>query len=296
MFKRFALFIGLNILIMVTVNLLLRVFGIDPSYYSNGSINYYGLAAFCLIWGMVGSFISLQLSKFMAKRFMGVEIVDGRGQYSQLVMKVHTFAKKAGLETMPEVGIYHSPELNAFATGPSKNNSLVAVSTGLLERMNEDEVDGVLAHEVAHIANGDMVTMALLQGVMNAFVMFAAKIVTILIDQALRGDDDEGRGLGFIAHIAVEIGLQIFFGILASIPLMWFSRYREYRADAGSARIAGKEKMISALEALQRNYDSLKGSETSLKTMQISSKTSFMELFSSHPPLERRINALRASM
>ena len=172
MFKRFSLFILTNILVLVSVSLILSLFGVQ-NYLTPYGIDYTTLMVFCLVWGFVGSGISLLMSKFMAKMMMNVQFINGQQhQYSDLVRKVHLLAKQAGIEKMPEVGIYHSPEVNAFATGPSKNNALVAVSTGLLQRMTDDEIEGVLAHEVAHVANGDMVTMALVQGVVNAFVMF----------------------------------------------------------------------------------------------------------------------------
>lgn len=297
MFKRFFLFAAVNILIVVTISIVTRLLGLEPYMTANG-INYESLAVFCLIWGMGGSFISLMISKWMAKTMMGVQIVDKNGQYGELVQTVHMLARKAKLDKMPDVGIYQAPEINAFATGPTRNNSLVAVSTGLLERMNRDELEGVLGHEVAHIANGDMVTMTLVQGVINAFVMFFARIVAYAISQALRSDDEEGGssgGLGMFAHMMVVFVLEILFGILGSIVVAAFSRYREYRADAGGSKLAGKEKMLGALKALQSNYETLmqtKESSGAIKSMQISSKHSWLALFSSHPPLEDRIKAL----
>jgi len=198
--------------------------------------------------------------------------------------------------------VYQSTDLNAFATGPSKNNSLVAVSTGLLNKMNEDEVEGVLAHEISHIANGDMVTMTLLQGVINAFAMFLARIIAFAIDQAMRGDRDDGRGLGYFAYYIVVILFESVFLMLGSIVVASFSRWREFRADYGSAKLAGKDKMIQALQALQRNYPQLAlarsqgdNSKNAFKSMQISDRPSWFALFSSHPPLEARIAALRRS-
>ena len=292
MFKRFSLFFGVNILIIIAVSLILNILGVGH-YLTASGLDYQALAIFCLIWGMVGSFISLRLSKWMAKKMMGVEILSPTGRYAQLVQTVHQLARKANLPEMPEVGIYQSPEVNAFATGPSKKNSLVAVSSGLLQKMRQEEIEGVLAHEVAHIANGDMVTMALLQGVINAFVMFAARVVAYALSNFLRGDDDEGEGFSFFTHIIVVFILEIIFGIFASIIVCWFSRYREFRADAGGGRLAGKDRMTAALEALRNNYDSLGKRESSIKAMQISSKSGFLALFSSHPPLEKRIAALR---
>ena len=195
---------------------------------------------------------------------------------------------------MPEVYVYPSDELNAFATGPSRNNSLVAVSEGLLRHMRRDEVEGVLAHEVAHIANGDMVTMALVQGIVNAFVMFLARVVAIAIDNMVSNDDDGGGGLGYLGYIVVVNVLQVVFGLLTAPVVAGFSRFREYRADEGGARLAGKDKMIAALEALRENFsvDQLDQSQPSLKAMKISGG-GLVKLLSTHPPLEDRIRALK---
>ncbi len=292
--KRVMLFILTNILVISAVTILLKVFGIE-SYLTAQGINYQSLLVICVVWGMAGSFISLLMSKWMAKRMMGLEIVSATGQYGSLVRKIHEISRKAGIETMPEVAIYESPDVNAFATGPSKNNSLVAVSTGLLQRMNDEETEGVLAHEVAHIANGDMVTMALIQGVVNAFVMFLARIAVFAIDQATKRDNDDGRGLGFFAHFMLVQLFQMVFGLLAAPVVMGFSRWREFRADAGSAKLVGKDKMIAALENLKKNYELQEQikEEPAMASMKISSKKAVMAWFSSHPPLEERIAALR---
>lgn len=291
MFKRWFLFFGVNILIVAMVSIVLNLLGIGPYITAHG-LNYTSLMIFCLLWGMGGSFISLYLSKWMAKSMMGVKIQTATGSYGEIVRSVHAMARKAGLSKMPEVGIYQSPDVNAFATGPSKNNSLVAVSTGLLNTMGTEEIEGVLGHEVAHIANGDMVTMALVQGVINAFVMFFARIAAFAVSQFLRGDDDEGEGLGFFAHIAVVFLFEMIFGLLGSIVAATFSRYREFRADDGSARLVGKGKMVSALKALERNYGALHKAEGGMASLQISSKSSWNKLSSTHPPLEERIRAL----
>lgn len=283
-----------NILIIVLVSTIVTVatnyLGIQlPTGYA-------GLFVMCFIFGMVGSFVSLQLSRWIAKRSMGVELVEGDPRFTDLVQTVHMLSRKAGIETMPEVGVYDSPDVNAFATGPSKNSSLVAVSTGLLERMSKEERDGVLAHEVAHIENGDMVTMALVQGVVNTFVMFAAFVVTQIIDNAMRNDDDKGEGLGFFAQLIVRNLLQVFFGILAMPLVAYFSRWREYRADAGSAKLGGKDNMIKALENLRKNQDLMNDvKEEGMPAFQISAKAGFMALMSTHPPLEDRIAALKRS-
>jgi heat shock protein HtpX len=289
--KRFFLLFGVNILIVATLGITLSVlqaFGIIPPIGSS----YKGLFIFCLFWGLGGAFLNLQLSKWMAKKMMGVQLLTTNGRGADLVQRVHAMARKAGLDKMPEVGVYESPEVNAFATGPSRNNSLVAVSTGLLNRMNDDEVDGVLAHEVAHIANGDMVTMTLVQGVMNAFVMFAARVVAQVINNALR--DENGRGgLGMLGYYGTVFALDILFGLLAAPVVMWFSRWREFRADSGGARLAGKHKMISALESLKGTLDRVDTSQKAFNSMKISGSIKFSELFSSHPSLDKRIDALK---
>ncbi len=276
---------------MVTVTIVLNLIGAN-AYLTPYGLNYESLAIFCLVWGFVGSGISLLLSKFMAKTMMGVKIVDNRGQYSDLVMKVHQLSKQAGLTKMPEVGVYESPEVNAFATGPSKNNSLVAVSTGLLNQMNTDEVEGVLAHEVAHIANGDMVTMALIQGVVNAFVMFFARVAAFAISQAMASKDSEERNPSpMIYHITVFV-CEIFFSFLGMFVVAYFSRQREFRADFGSAKIGGKAKMIAALKRLQQKIDLVDDSQDSVKCMKIASKKGLMSFLSTHPSLNERIATL----
>lgn len=293
--KRWLLFFGVNIMVMITISIVLSLLGVR-GYMTAYGINYESLMIFCLVWGMGGAFISLFISKWMAKTMMGVQIIEpSNPQYGELVRTVHRLSKQAGLEKMPEVGIYESPDVNAFATGPSRNNSLVAVSTGLLRRMDSSSVEGVLGHEVAHIANGDMVTMTLIQGVVNAFVMFLARVVAFFISQALKKDDEEGHGLGYFAQHLVVMVLEILFGILGSMVVAWFSRYREFRADQGGAKVAGREKMIGALEALQKNYETLHKPEGAFASMQISSKKSWLALFSTHPPLEDRIARLKRS-
>lgn len=296
MFKRIGLLFLVNIAVIVTVSIILNILGVAP-YMTQAGISYQALAIFCLVWGMAGSFISLMMSKFIAKTMMGVKVIDPSspyGTYAHILHKVHNMAKAAGLRKMPEVGVYESPEINAFATGPGKNNSLVAVSSGLLARMSEDEIDGVLGHEIAHIANGDMVTMALLQGIINAFVMFFARIAAFALRNFLRGDDDDegfAPGGGFAYMISVFV-FEILFSFLAMFVVAFFSRFREYRADEGGARFAGRDKMVNALRALQRTYDSLAISSDNIKCMKISSKSSFMALLSTHPSLEDRIKAL----
>lgn len=294
MFKRIFLFMLTNILVVVTISIIMSVLGIG-NYLTASGIDYSALLVFCLIWGFVGSGISLMLSKFMAKRMMGVEIVDDRGPYGELVRKVHMLAKQAGIEKMPEVGVYQSPEVNAFATGPSKNNALVAVSTGLLNQMNTDEVEGVLAHEVAHVANGDMVTMALIQGVVNAFVMFFARIAAFALQNALSGDDDERPAHGgFMYHMIVMV-FEIAFSFLGMFVVAYYSRVREFRADKGGAQFAGKYKMVAALKRLQQKIDFVDDSQDSVKAFKINSRKGLMNFLSTHPSLEDRIAALERS-
>ncbi|RLA62989.1 MAG: protease HtpX [Epsilonproteobacteria bacterium] len=297
MFKRLFLFLTVNILVMIAgsflISVVLNLLGLGPALTAQG-INYTSLMVICFVWGMAGSFISLRLSRWIAKRAYGVEIQSPTGRHGQMVMKVHQLAKAAGITTMPEVGIYEANEINAFATGHAKNSSLVAVSSGLLQQMGSDETEAILAHEISHIANGDMVTMALVQGVVNAFVMFFAQLATIALDNVMRGDNDNGRGMGFFMRHMVYMFFTVIFGILASPIVMGFSRWREYHADAGSAKLAGKDKMIRALEALERNYPQLSKAESNQAAFQISAKDGWMELFASHPPLKKRIAALKA--
>jgi heat shock protein HtpX len=263
MAKRIVLFLVTNLAIVATLSIILAVLGVQPG----GGLE--GLAIFSFVWGMGGAFISLQLSRWMAKRATGLQLIDGRSGRQEFDLP------------MPEVGIYDSPEVNAFATGPSKSRSLVAVSTGLLRSMRPNEVEGVLAHEVAHIANGDMVTMTLLQGVINAFVIFFARVIA----GALRGSDERPN---YLVIFALEIGL----GILGSLVTAWFSRMREFRADAGGAHLSGRENMVGALKRLMANREMVDTSQPALATMKINGQRNWMVFFSTHPPLEQRIAAL----
>jgi heat shock protein HtpX len=289
--KRVGLFLLTNILIMVTVSVITSVLGFNR-YLTPYGINYTSLMGFCFIWGMVGAFISLLLSKMMAKWMMSISIIDPRTASSSerdLLARVQRFAQAAHIPN-PEVGIYESPELNAFATGPSKSNSLVAVSTGLLNHMDTTELDGVLAHEISHIANGDMVTMTLIQGVVNAFVMFFSRVIAFAIGQMVR-DDDMKHMVRFISTIVLDI----LFSILGSMVVAYFSRAREFRADEGGAKLAGKHSMIAALQSLQRYMGQPEEERgAALATMKISSSKK-ASLFSTHPSLEERIAALRGA-
>ncbi len=295
-FRNAIYFIVTNILVMLSVSILLTVlsafFGISFDLQST-----MGLLVFSAIFGSAGAFISLMTSKWMAKRSMGVQIIDparATGDQKLLVDTVHRLARAAQLPAMPEVGIYNSQEVNAFATGPSKSNSLVAVSSGLLSAMSFDEVEGVLGHEVAHIANGDMVGMTLIQGVVNTFVIFLSYIVAGAISNG--GSDDNRRSGGGSSFMLIWV-LQMVFGLFGSIVVAYYSRRREFRADRGSANFAGKGKMISALQALKQQVNRVMPPEQNeaTATLKISSGKyrGFMNLFSTHPPLEKRIAALQ---
>jgi heat shock protein HtpX len=294
--KRIFLFLLTNILVISVITIILNVLGIQP-YLTKQGIDYKSLAIFCLIWGMGGAFISLAISRIMAKWMMGVQVIDpakASGTEKQLVSMVYQLAQKAGLSKMPEVGIYNSPEVNAFATGPTQSRSLVAVSSGLLSRMNQDEVEAILGHEVSHIANGDMVTMTLLQGVVNAFVMFLARVLAFALSRAFSRDREE-EGFSSLTFNLMVIVFEVVFMILGSMVVAAYSRHREFRADAGGARLAGKEKMISALQSLQRTFDIKDDNVKSaaFQSMKISGGGGFMKLFSTHPPIPERIDRLR---
>ena len=289
MFKRITLFLATNLAVLVLLgiimNVVLPMFGIHLG--NNGS-----LLVFAALFGFGGSFISLMLSKWMAKRSTGAMVIEQpRNEVEQwLVATVQRQAQQAGIG-MPEVAIYDAPEINAFATGANRNNALVAVSTGLLRGMDRDQAEAVLAHEVSHVANGDMVTMALVQGVLNTFVIVLSRLVGRVIDGYLSGGRSEGAGIGYYASVFV---LDMVFGLFASMIAMWFSRHREFRADAGSATLSGREKMISALERLKQNH----GENTLPKQVAafgISGAVGhgLKKLLMSHPPLDERIHALR---
>ena len=289
MAKRIGLFILVNILVLTTVTIVMSILGVQP-YLTEYGIDYGSLMAFCAIWGMSGAFISLGLSRIMAKWMMGVKVIDPNTadpQAGELVRTVHRLAQSANLPAMPEVGVYNSPEVNAFATGPTKSRSLVAVSSGLLQRMKRDEVEGVLGHEVAHIANGDMVTMTLIQGVINAFVMFFARIAAFAVSQAVREE------MRFIVHIACVIAFQILFSILGYFVVAAFSRWREYRADNGGALLAGRDKMIAALKALQTGPDIHDDRQSAVAALKINNRKRGLAAYAStHPPIEDRIRRL----
>ena len=291
MFTRIGLFVLTNILVIAVASIVFSIFGIG-NYVDETGLNLQALMVFCLVWGMVGSVVSLLISRWSAKKLMRVKLVspDDMGANQALVRMVHDLAKAAGLPKMPEVGVFESPQINAFATGPSKSRSLVAFSSGLLSAMSEEEIRGVAAHEIAHIQNGDMVTMTLIQGVINAFVMFFARVIGWAASNAV---DEKLSGIVWFVTV---ITLQILFGMLGSIVTCWFSRKREFRADAGSARLAGSKSMIAALEALQRMKP---GNEAdampeSMSALAISGGSKgFLKLWSTHPDLADRISALQ---
>lgn len=294
MSKRIFLFIITNILILITLSI---TWSIISKFFNLPPNGYEYLMFFAVVFGFGGAFISLLMSKWMAKRMMGVQIIAPNTQDSharRLVENVHQYAKAAGLKTMPEVGIYESAEVNAFATGPSRNNSLVAVSRGLLNRMDQDEVDGVIGHEVAHIANGDMVTMTLLQGVINAIVIFLARVIANIVTSS--GDRDSRSPF---MYFAVVIGLEICFSILGAVVVNYFSRQREFRADLGGAKYAGRSKMIASLKKLSNTTAFIEPEQEALQSLKISGKPkkALSFLFATHPPLEERIQRLeRASI
>jgi heat shock protein HtpX len=290
MLKRIGLFLLTNILVMVTVSIILSIvmpmLGIDSRGLS-------GLAVMCAVFGMVGAFISLAISRWMAKRAYDIRLIDGNErdpELREIYQMVARLSKQAGLPSVPEVGVYESADPNAFATGPSRGRSLVAFSTGLLRAMGKREVEAVAAHEISHIANGDMVTMTLLTGIANALVMFLSRIVANIIDNFLRGDEDDG-GLGYIGYIIVVNVLEIVFMLLATIPLAAFSRYREYRADAGSAKLTSASSMADALKALARAVE-IPEQKDSFAMSKISSRGR-LSLWATHPSIEDRIARLQ---
>ncbi len=251
--KRITLFLLVNLLVMVTIGVIVSLVFRGPVARMGG---YQNLFLFCFIWGMGGAFISLLLSRWMAKMMMGVQVIDPNTsdpEEQRLVETVHRLARSAGLPAMPEVGIYDSPEINAFATGPSRSRALVAVSSGLLAHMRQYDVEGVLGHEIAHIANGDMVTMTLIQGVVNAFAMFLARVLAFALSRGSSRDDNRG-GNFFMEWILINV-FQIVFMMLGMIVVNWFSRWREFRADAGGARFAGRDHMLSALRTLKAIHE-----------------------------------------
>ena len=289
MFKRVALFVATNLAVLALLSVVMSVLGVNPDQFG-------GLLVMAALFGFGGAFVSLWMSKWIAKRSTGAQVIEApRNEAEQwLLATVRRQAQAAGIG-VPEVAVYDAPEINAFATGANRNKSLVAVSTGLLRALDRDQAEAVLGHEVSHVANGDMVTMTLLQGVLNTFVIVLARVVGRVVDGYLSGGrDNGGGGLGYFAVVFV---LDMVFGLFASMIVMWFSRHREFRADAGGAALAGRGKMISALQALSRNQ----GLNTLPKAVQAFGIAGGLghglrRLFMSHPPLEERIEALQKSV
>ncbi|WP_127959373.1 protease HtpX [Serratia microhaemolytica] len=286
---RIALFLLTNLAVMLVFGLVLSLTGIQ-------SRSVQGLMIMAALFGFGGAFVSLLLSKWMALRSVGGEVIENPRNETErwLLETVRRQSQQVGI-TMPQVAIYHAPDINAFATGARRNASLVAVSTGLLQNMSRDEAEAVIAHEISHVANGDMVTMTLLQGVLNTFVIFISRILAQAASAFLSNRDGEGEGSGGnpMIYFAISMVLELVFGILASIITMWFSRYREFHADAGSAKLVGREKMIAALQRLKTSYEPQEAG--SMMAFCINGKgKSFSELFLTHPPLDKRIAALRS--
>ncbi|CAX60001.1 MULTISPECIES: protease HtpX [Erwiniaceae] len=286
---RIALFLLTNLGVMLVFGLILSLTGIQSSSVQ-------GLMIMAGLFGFGGAFVSLLMSKWMALRSVGGEVIEQPRNETErwLMQTIAQQAQQAGI-AMPQVAIYHAPDINAFATGARRDASLVAVSTGLLQNMSRDEAEAVLAHEISHIANGDMVTMTLIQGVVNTFVIFISRILAQVAAGFLSGNRDEGEGNNGnpMVYFAVSMVLELVFGIVASIITMWFSRHREYHADAGSARLVGREKMIAALQRLKTSYEPQEASTMMAFCINGKSK-SLSELFMSHPPLDKRIEALRS--
>lgn len=290
--KRIALFLLTNLAVMLVLSVVCSLLGVDRYLTQNG-LNLTALLGFSAVMGFGGSIISLLMSKWMAKRSTGAQVITQPRNSAEawLLQTVERQARAAGIDT-PEVAIYDAPEPNAFATGANKNAALVAVSTGLLKAMTQDEVEAVLGHEIGHVANGDMVTLTLIQGVVNTFVIFLSRVIAYAVDNFLRRGDDRSSGPGF-AYYGISMVMQIVLGIGASMIVAAFSRWREYRADQAGAQLAGKRKMIAALQRLQTFQQS--PSQLPKEMTAFGIREGISGLFSSHPPLEQRIAALQAA-
>jgi heat shock protein HtpX len=290
--KRVFLFLLTNMAILVVISITLRLLGVDRIMNQSGGLNFNALLVMSAVMGFAGSLISLFLSKWMAKRSVGAHVIEAPSNATEqwLVNTVKRQADQAGIG-MPEVAIYDSPEINAFATGWNRNSALVAVSTGLMNNMTQDEAEAVLGHEVSHVANGDMVTLTLIQGVVNTFVIFFSRIIGYVVDRVIF-KNERGEGMGFFITTMIA---QLVLGIFASMIVMWFSRYREFHADTGGANLAGRQKMIAALERLKLNQEQA-ALPKSVAAFGISGGSSFSRLFMTHPPLEERIDALRRAV
>jgi len=295
--KRIILFLVVNFLVIVTISIILNLLHVRP-YLEAYGLNMPALMIFCLVWGMVGAFISLALSRKMAKWVLGVKVIPANTtnpDSKELLNMVRELADEANIP-MPEVGIYESREVNAFATGPTKKRSLVAVSTGLLDKMKESDIKGVLGHEVSHIANGDMVTMTLLQGIINAFVMFLARVLAFVFS-GFGKNSERSSGSSYFSYMILVFLFEIVFMVLGSIVIATYSRRREFKADLGGAKLAGKQKMLGALQAL-RVLSEIRDPRTEKSSIQafkisVPGKKGFMYLFATHPPIEERIERVQ---
>lgn len=292
MLKRILLFLATNLAIIAVISIILSIFNVKP-YLTREGLSYESLLIYAAVIGFVGAFISLFISKWMAIHAFNVQVIESPKNDLEiwLLDRIQLLANQMNIK-MPTVGIYDSPEPNAFATGWNRNSALVAISTGILTTMDKNEIEGVLGHELSHVANGDMVTLALIQGVVNTFVIFFARVAAFFVAQFFKRDSEDTSG-GFV-YYTVAILFELLFGILATIIVMWFSRYREFRADQGSAHYVGKDKMIAALKGLQRTIEKAPEDNRApaFNTMKISDRSAWLSLFSSHPPLEKRIETL----
>ncbi|MDN3509045.1 MAG: protease HtpX [Candidatus Neptunochlamydia sp.] len=291
MFKRIFLFLAVNCLVILTISAVLSLLNVK-SYLTSHGLDLQALLIFCLIWGMVGALISLALSRKMAKWMMRIQLITPSGPQADLYHMVARLARDGNLPDIPEVGIFDSPQMNAFATGPTKRRSLVAVSTGLIAKIEKHELEAVLAHEISHISNGDMVTMTLIQGVVNAFVMFLARVLAYAVTTMGRSNNHRSS---YMSYYLFTMLFEVLFMILGSMVVCAFSRWREFRADRGGAILTRKKHMIAALERLRLNTIPPSNTKNTLNALMISPsrKRGFLRLFATHPPLEIRIQRLR---
>lgn len=287
--KRIFLFIATNLAVVFVLNIVLHLLGVDRIINAQGGLDITALLIFSAVFGFAGSLISLAISKWSAKHAMGVQVIQQARTPKEiwLINTVQRYAQQSGIG-MPEVGVFESPEMNAFATGARRDHALVAVSTGLLDNMTQEEAEAVIGHEITHVANGDMVTLTLIQGVVNTFVIFLSRVIGYVVDRVLL-KNERGYGLGYTVSIIVS---QIVLGVLASMIVMWFSRYREFRADAGGAKLSGNRNMIAALQRLQQRHSAPLPEKLAAFGI-ADDRKGWMRLFMSHPPLEERIAALK---
>lgn len=299
MFKRIGLFLLINVLVIVTISFILKILHVQP-YLTAYGLDYQSLMIFCFIWGMVGALISLMLSRIMAKWMLRIKIIDGKtfhGEFKELYSMVERLARVANLPATPEVGIFESEVPNAFATGPTKRKSLVAVSTGLLRSMSPAQLEAIIGHELSHIANGDMVTMTLLQGVVNAFVMFLARVLAFIVSGLGRNQKESSSSGSYMSYVLFVFLFEVVFMIFGSMVIAYYSRRREFRADYGGAKLSSKARMISALQQLEKEHVKIKEpmKVAALQAFMINSekKSSFLRFFATHPPIEKRIERLQ---